>query len=570
MSKNAARAARDRVLLLFLTLRRVRCERSVLSYPLVATDVSGTTISLADINGSGITATTLVDRATGTGAMGQSNLHGFNRLYDANMAPSAVFFSSNRESDLQTPIAAGGNSETTWMTFEVCPTRGMVDFSAATFSCTTRAYCTLGSSSGRTSGSWTLYASTSGASPPYFSSSTTSLGSRAGASVENSGHSVLNVEWSLNSLGRQSSCVGFALDVVATGKTNGVTAQRSHGIGNLKMTIPASPSPTPPPPQPPPPPHHPGPVEPPPPPMPPPPSPPQPSPPPPVLPPPPPPPFLTLLRDSSFIRNRAVGNRTTPLNTTRTAVDVIHTASRLADILASTSSVDTITAVAVGWFVSDMIGDLAAIDEGYAATGQASFDKEATSMLYTVLLRLAEAASTSNGTVVHSEHLNFTAESRTLNELTAAPLSASTSAGVAAVALPDDVLSVDTLDAALPVTLLIYTSPHLMHPSGRSNFAGDIGIGTIRSLSPLVGVSLLQDGSEVEVANMASPSNITIPLNRPRGEGMRRLGKSSIRPSSTSSSQDTIVECRGWDEENGQWSADGCETVFTCPCAKIP
>ena len=121
-------------------------------------------------SGNGVSPWALIDHATGTGALGSSNLGTNNRRYDASL--DAVFFSAKRESDAQTPIVAGGNSQTTWMTFSVCPNSGVdyLDYSSATLSIETHAKSTLG---GTTGGKWTLYRSSAASSDsaPYFSTS---------------------------------------------------------------------------------------------------------------------------------------------------------------------------------------------------------------------------------------------------------------------------------------------------------------------------------------------------------------------------------------------------------------
>lgn len=236
---------------------------------------------------------------------------------------------------------------------------------------------------------------------------------------------------------------------------------------------------------------------------------------------------------------------------------------------------DADTAQSIGQVVSDMIGDLAAATAGDSESEQGSFDRDATAQLHAVLVRLAEAASTHNGTVVRTGNLNFTAHSRTINELSATPVLVPSIAGVAEVSLPQDALaSLDRLDAAVPVTLLLYTSSHLMYPF---NFAGNFGNITIRTISPLFSVSLLQDGLELEVNDLASPSNISVPLLAPLGEHRSLARSPSSASSSLRGSAETVtcsgtftergptacrpIECRGWRANDSQWSADGCTTI---------
>ena len=197
---------------------------------------TGAVVATATTSGD-ITASDLTDHASGTGALSQSNLLASNRAYDASLAADTIWLSCHRESDAQTPVAAGGNSETTWMSFSVCPhSGGALDFSSATLALTTHALSTL---YGTTGGDWTLYTACSALSAPYFSASgdTTSLGTQAGASVSGAGQTTSALTWSLASHGVQWACSTFVLDVVTTGAANGVTAQRAIGMSDFVLSV---------------------------------------------------------------------------------------------------------------------------------------------------------------------------------------------------------------------------------------------------------------------------------------------------------------------------------------------
>ena len=197
--------------LLFVSARSATV---TIQYPFTGSDLStlNPTLSAASV-----TATALADQATGTGALGLANTHNQNRVYLANVAANVLWVSANRESDAQTPIAAGGNSETTWVAFSVCPATGWkLDFSTGTLSITTHALSTLGGTS-VTSGDWAIYHAIGG-SAPFFSTSgqTVRVGStQAGASVTGSGQGTAQLQWSLSGVGEASACVDILLDVVA-------------------------------------------------------------------------------------------------------------------------------------------------------------------------------------------------------------------------------------------------------------------------------------------------------------------------------------------------------------------
>jgi hypothetical protein len=115
-----------------------------------------------------------------------------------------------------------------------------LNFAGATFSCNTHAYTSLG---GQTSGSWTLYETSA------IGENAISFGTNDGASLTPvaGGADVASqpLTWELDSLGTRTSCVHFALDVVATGRTNGVVDQRALGVSDLRLTVPPERTPTP-------------------------------------------------------------------------------------------------------------------------------------------------------------------------------------------------------------------------------------------------------------------------------------------------------------------------------------
>ena len=195
--------------------------------------LAGTT---ADIDGSSQTDWTtsiLLDEATGTGASSSSNQGGLNRSLIAGLDGDYLRFSSNRESDAQTPLASGGNDESTWTTFTVTPDSGGGEINFAGGTAVIDTYANHDASLGGTvTADWTLYYSTDGGS------SWTSLGTLTGAGTTGSGQFVgpVGLSWDLSSLGNQTAPVDFILDPVSTGSTNGSDAQRGVGFDNLVVT----------------------------------------------------------------------------------------------------------------------------------------------------------------------------------------------------------------------------------------------------------------------------------------------------------------------------------------------
>lgn len=165
----------------------------------------------------------LVDNATGTGAMGKSNLDSFNSTLRAVSDGQYLALSSNREGDAGRPT--GDIGESTWFTFSI-DLMGEFDFSGQEATVDTYAFSGLG---GTTSTNWTLYYSVDGGS------SFTSLGTKEGQTANaNSGLvGPQTISWDLTPIAVQSGKIDFLLDPVSTGATNGVINQRSTGFDNL-------------------------------------------------------------------------------------------------------------------------------------------------------------------------------------------------------------------------------------------------------------------------------------------------------------------------------------------------
>ncbi|MBK1825961.1 beta strand repeat-containing protein [Haloferula rosea] len=170
----------------------------------------------------------LIDQATGTGALAGSNQGPDNRGIYTGSTGNYLGFSANRESDGQTPILAGGNSESTWVRFSVAPEAGtgLIDFSGGTASFDAYTFNILG---GTVSVDWTLYYSMDGGS------SWTALTTQAGTASAG-GTATVPLSWDLTSIGSRTTAVDFALDPVSTGSTNGSDGQRHVGVDNLIIT----------------------------------------------------------------------------------------------------------------------------------------------------------------------------------------------------------------------------------------------------------------------------------------------------------------------------------------------
>lgn len=173
------------------------------------------------------TTSDLLDQATGTGAISASNQAGGNREVLSGPTGNLLLFSCNRESDGQTPVTPGGNSESTWTTFSVTPeSGGSIDFDGGSLTIDTFATTSLGAASAN----WSLYYSTNGGTSWNLIAGFPGASSAAGLSA------AVPITWNLTSLGTVSGEIQFALDPVATSATNGVAVQRGIGFDNLVLT----------------------------------------------------------------------------------------------------------------------------------------------------------------------------------------------------------------------------------------------------------------------------------------------------------------------------------------------
>lgn len=199
-------------------------------FDFASNSVSGTVVDIDTITLADVVLGSLTDMATGLGAVSASNQGTANRALGTGVNGSYLNFSCAREFDAQTPVAAGGNNETTWTTVSIAPEPGggQINFTGGSAVIDTYANTDQGNN---TAANWTLYYSTDSGS------TWTSLGTSAGQSTTTNGtKGPLGINWDLSVIGNQSAPVLFALDAVATGNTNGTVTQRGVGFDNLVIT----------------------------------------------------------------------------------------------------------------------------------------------------------------------------------------------------------------------------------------------------------------------------------------------------------------------------------------------
>lgn len=192
--------------------------------------VSGTVVDIDTTTLADVVLGSLTDMATGLGALGAGNQTATNRALATGVNGSYLNFSSNRESDAQTPVAAGGSNEATWTTVSIAPEPGggQINFAGGSAVIDTYANTDLGSN---TAANWTLYYSTDSGS------TWTPLSAAAAGQATTAGtKGPLGITWDLSVIGNQTAPVLFALDAVSTGNTNGSVTQRGVGFDNFVIT----------------------------------------------------------------------------------------------------------------------------------------------------------------------------------------------------------------------------------------------------------------------------------------------------------------------------------------------
>jgi len=174
------------------------------------------------------TVSTLMDEATGSGALSNGNQTETNRNINSSGATGNLLaFSANRESDGETPDAPGGNSESTWNRFRISADPDFeVNLTNGTALIETYASSSLGST---VSTEWTLYFSTDGGAQ------WASLGTQSGASTLENNSGPMLLSWDLSPIHLPTSSIEFILDPVSTGAINGTVGQRWTGFDNFTV-----------------------------------------------------------------------------------------------------------------------------------------------------------------------------------------------------------------------------------------------------------------------------------------------------------------------------------------------
>ena len=210
----------------------------VASYQFEASNLTGTQLAVDSSAQTSWTTSILLDNATGTGALGQGNQSGTNRT----LSGDRLLLSSAREGDAQTPLAAGGNNESTWMSFTVTADSGTTfDFTDQDMIFNVSSGTLIGS--GGVSADWSVYYSLDGGS------SINLLSTQAGPSVPGSDGVSFNeadfgLTYDLTAVGSAVSNVEFYIDPVSTGRVNGSVGQRRVGIRDLQVNAIVVPEPS--------------------------------------------------------------------------------------------------------------------------------------------------------------------------------------------------------------------------------------------------------------------------------------------------------------------------------------
>lgn len=192
--------------------------------------VSGTVVDVDTTTLAAVVLGSLTDMATGLGALSATNQGTSNRVLGTGVNGRYLNFSSAREADAQTPLAAGGNNETTWTTVTMGPEPGggRINFTGGSAVIDTYASTDQGNN---TAADWTLYYSIDNGV------TWTSLGTLPGQSTTSNGiKGPLGITWDLSVIGNQTAPVQFALDAVSTSNFNGSVTQRGVGFDNWVIT----------------------------------------------------------------------------------------------------------------------------------------------------------------------------------------------------------------------------------------------------------------------------------------------------------------------------------------------
>ena len=223
--------------------------------------------------------------------------------------------------------------------------------------------------------------------------------------------------------------------------------------------------------------------------------------------------------------------------------------------------------------VTDVVSTL--LDVQMISKGSSSSAKAAENIngALNQLARAAAAAATlsagANGTaepvVLTSQNLNMSIAIRSASSLAEEPFACDSAAGPpATVALPGGLLdAVDGIDPSLPVAAVLFTTSANLRATPQVSGGGSANT----SMSPTVSFSLSQDGVPVEIRDASSPITISIPFS-----AANQSCTGAPEAYEAAAACGTTVECRFWNDTDGNWSTAGCQTVVgagglvSCAC----
>ena len=219
-------------------------------------------------------------------------------------------------------------------------------------------------------------------------------------------------------------------------------------------------------------------------------------------------------------------------------------AALVLDLLASSPTVSAADGQAATVVVSAIL-ETQALGGGVTA--------EVANSLQSALVQLTRILPEGNSTstTLTSKNLNVSVAHRTAEQLTEPVLCPTAGAPIAA-SFPSSLYdTIAGIDVSAPVSVLLYSAAVNLHAEGPSPPA-----------SPLVSLTLLQQGVELHVVNAPSPINISLPLTAATdgadaGVGSQCAGRAAALAAGCSSA----LECRWWDTVQSNWSTAGCATV---------
>jgi len=258
-------------------------------------------------------------------------------------------------------------------------------------------------------------------------------------------------------------------------------------------------------------------------------------------------------------------NASAAANGSATAAAAIAAASLIEEILTASPNVSVTVARAATTVVSSILS----LEE--RAGGVRPEVATSVHAALTQLVRAARPDASGGALTLTSANINVSVAQRSAAQLDL-PVVCPTDVAPVSASLPSGLLSVVDVDAAAPVSVLLYSSAINLHAAAPSPPA-----------SPFVSLSLLQFGEELRVANSPTPIEIRIPLienfdaggdgGGSDGGGSDADGASCIgHAAAISAGCSSHLECRWWNSSAHGWSSAGCTTLaapdesVTCSC----